>query len=188
MLPNRSISTGVGMPDRYVALLRGINVGKAKRIAMADLRDAVGSLGHTEVKTLLNSGNVVFTATDKPTEKAMYDAIKNATGVSSDVILVTGKQLDQIVDQNPLLDVMTDPSRLMVMFFTDGRDRSQVRKLVDDSWAPEQLAVGRQAAYFWCPDGIAKSPLMEAVGEQKFDGTVTTRNWRTVTKLSQLLH
>ena len=124
MLPNRSISTGVGMPDRHVALLRGINVGKAKRIAMADLRDAVGSLGHTEVKTLLNSGNVVFTAADKPTEKALYDAIKNATGVSSDVILVTGKQLDQIVDQNPLTDVMTDPSRLMVMFFTDADDRA----------------------------------------------------------------
>ena len=95
MLPNRSISTGVGMPDRYVALLRGINVGKAKRIAMADLRDAVGSLGHSDVKTLLNSGNVVFTAADKPTEKALYDAIKNATGVSSDVILVTGKELDR---------------------------------------------------------------------------------------------
>ena len=103
------------------------------------------------MKTLLNSGNVVFTAADKPTEKALYDAIKNATGVSSDVILVTGKQLDQIVDQNPLTDVMTDPSRLMVMFFTDADDRSRLRKLVDDSWAPEQLAVGRQAAYFWCP-------------------------------------
>jgi uncharacterized protein (DUF1697 family) len=176
------------MSDRYVALLRGINVGRAKRVAMADLRDAVGSLGHTDVKTLLNSGNVVFTASDTPTEKAMHEAVRDATGISSEVILVPGKQLAQIVDENPLADVATDPSRLMVMFFTDASDRTQLKKLIDDSWAPEQLAVGRHAAYFWCPDGIASSPLMDAVGELKFRGTITTRNWRTVTKLGQLLH
>ena len=101
---------------------------------------------------------------------------------------MTGKQLDQIVDQNPLTDVMTDPSRLMVMFFTDADDRQQIAQA-------RRRLLGAGAARGWpagrvllVPDGIAASPLMEAVGEQNFDGTVTTRNWRTVTKLSQLLH
>jgi uncharacterized protein (DUF1697 family) len=177
----------VRMAEQYIALLRGINVGRAKRVTMADLRDAVSSLGCRNVKTLLNSGNVVFTAEKAPTEKALQNAVADVTGVSSDVVLLSGKRLVQVVDENPLADVATDPSRLMVMFFTDARDRTQLRKLVDDSWAPEQLALGRQAAYIWCPEGIASSALMEAVGEQQFRGTVTTRNWRTVTKLRALL-
>jgi uncharacterized protein (DUF1697 family) len=175
------------MPERYVALLRGINVGRAKRVAMADLRNAVNSLGHSDVKTLLNSGNVVFTAKKAPTEKALQNAVLEATGVSSDVIVLSGKQLTSVVDENSLADVATDPSRLQVMFFTDDRDRKQLRKLTAQLWDPEQVAVGRHAAYLWCPNGILSSPLMDAVGEQDFDGTVTTRNWRTVTKLRALL-
>jgi uncharacterized protein (DUF1697 family) len=175
------------MPERYIVLLRGINVGRAKRVAMGDLRDAISSLGHSDVKTLLNSGNVVLTADKAPTVKALHDAVKYATGVSSDVVLLPGKQLVRIVDENTLADVATDPSRLQVMFFADDGDRKRLRNLTKDSWDPEQIAVGRHAAYLWCPDGILSSPLMQAVDEQDIRGTVTTRNWRTVTKLAALL-
>ncbi len=174
------------MAERYVALLRGINVGRAKRVAMADLRSAISSLGYSDVKTLLNSGNVVFAADTAPTATKLRAAILDVTGVGSDVVVLTAKQLAQAVDENPLVDVMTDPSRLQVMFFTENGDRTGLRTLAADSWDPEQLAVGRHAAFFWCPDGIASSALMEAVGEQQFRGTVTTRNWRTVTKLRAL--
>jgi uncharacterized protein (DUF1697 family) len=173
--------------EQYVALLRGINVGRAKRVAMADLRDAVSSLGYSDVKTLLNSGNVVFTAEKAPKPEQLQEVVAKLTGVSSDVILLTAKQVARAVDENPLADVASDPSRLQVMFFSDDSDGKRLRKLVDDSWAPEQLAVGRHAAYLWCPDGIISSPLMAAVGEQELQGIVTTRNWRTVTKLRALL-
>jgi uncharacterized protein (DUF1697 family) len=173
--------------EQYVALLRGINVGRAKRVAMADLREAVSSLGYSNVKTLLNSGNVVFSAEKAPTAKKLRDAVADATGVSSDVVLLTGKRFVEVVDNNPLADVASDPSRLMVMFFAEDSDGKRLRKLADRSWAPEQLAVGRHAAYLWCPDGIMSSPLMEAVEEQELRGIVTTRNLRTVTKLRALL-
>jgi uncharacterized protein (DUF1697 family) len=175
------------MAERYVALLRGINVGRAKRVAMGDLRDAISSLGHSDVKTLLNSGNVVFTANKAPSETALHKAVKDLTGVSSDVIVLPGEQLVRIVDENTLADVASDPSRLQVMFFTDDGDRKRLRNLTKGSWDPEQVAVGRHAAYLWCPDGTLSSPLMKAVDEYDFRGTVTTRNWRTVTKLRALL-
>ena len=89
---------------RYVALLRGINVGRAKRIAMGDLRAVVERLGFTEVRTLLNSGNVVFTgATAKPQEIAtrIEEALASRLGVSSATIVLTGDDVQTIVDDRP---------------------------------------------------------------------------------------
>ena len=100
-----------------IALLRGINVGKAKRVAMADLRKLVEKLGYTDVRTLLNSGNVVFKSSSSDTAKAaaaIEKALLDGTGVSARVLVVTAAELATAVKENPLLKVADNPSRLLV--------------------------------------------------------------------------
>jgi uncharacterized protein (DUF1697 family) len=171
-----------------VALLRGINVGRAKRVAMADLRAAVEGLGYKDVRTLLNSGNVVFTAPrGSPRDAAtrIEKALAAGLGVSSRVTVLTTAEVATAVAECPLLEVADDPSRLLVAFLRDPADRPKVEPLLKQDWPPEALAVGRRVAYLWCPGGMIDSRLAEAVGRALGDG-VTTRNWATVQKLRAL--
>jgi uncharacterized protein (DUF1697 family) len=173
---------------RQVALIRGINVGRAKRVAMADLRALVEGLGYGDVQTLLNSGNVVFTApraTPRDAAARVEEALAKGTGVSARVTVLTAAELAAAVDGNPLLEVAGDPSRLFVSFLASPADRKRLQPLAAQDWAPEVLALGARVAYLWCPDGLLASKLPEAVGRALGDA-VTTRNWATVTKLHAL--
>lgn len=171
-----------------IALLRGINVGRAKRIAMAELRDLVAGLGYTGVGTLLNSGNVVF-RTGKPdprgAARAIEVAIADRFGFSAAVIALTAQQLDAIVAANPLQSVATDPARHLVAFVQSGAGLAPAQPLLAQAWTPEALAVGDQAAYLWCADGILESKLAPAFARAMGE-TATTRNWATVLKLQAL--
>src|SRR5512147_1552548 len=98
------------MPTQ-IALIRGINVGKAHRVAMADLRSLMEGLGFENVRTLLNSGNVVFSArSHRNTGPNIEKALAESLGVTAKVILLTAEELATIVAQNPLLQHMRDPS------------------------------------------------------------------------------
>ncbi len=180
------------MAATHVALLRGINVGKAKRVAMADLRALVADLGYGDVKTLLNSGNVVFTASGKvPTSgknspaARIEAALEERTGISSRVTVLTAGELAAAVAGNPLVEVATNPSRLLVAVLTDPADRRRLEPLRDEDWSPESLALGERVAYMWCPPGVLESQLAQAVGRTLGDA-VTTRNWATMLKLHAL--
>lgn len=170
-----------------VALLRGINVGKAKRIAMADLRGLFQDLGFGDVRTLLNSGNVVFTAGRATRDLAptIEVAIARRLGVTSRVTVLTGLELDEIVAGNRLLKIATDPSRLMVSVVSNPVDMNRVKPLLKRDWGTGRMALGPRVAYLWCPDGILDSELATAVAKALGDG-VTTRNWATVMKLHAL--
>jgi uncharacterized protein (DUF1697 family) len=172
----------------HVALLRGINVGRAKRIAMADLRDLVADLGYGDVRTLLNSGNVVFTAPGVAADEAasrIEEAIESRLGVSSRTIVLTAGEVAAVVAENPLLDVADNPSRLLVAVLADPADQKLLKPLTKEDWAPEVLALGPRVAYVWMPEGILESRLWETVGRALAD-RVTTRNWATVTKIHAL--
>lgn len=175
--------------ERQVALLRGINVGRAKRVAMAELRAIVEALGYGEVKTLLNSGNVVYTAPGTATGEAaarIEEALLARVGVSSRVIALTAAEVAAAVRENPLLDVATDPSRLLVAVLADPADRALLEPLLAEDWGADTLALGGRVAYLWCGGGILASRLPEAVG-RALGGAVTTRNWATVLKVHALL-
>lgn len=177
------------MTGRQVALIRGINVGRAKRVAMADLRALVESLGYRDVRTLLNSGNVAFTAPGKSrleTAPRIEKAMAARLGVSARVMVMTEAELAEAVDENPLLPVADDPSRHFVAVFGKPADRARLESLTRKDWAPDVLAVGRRVAYLWCPGGMLASPLAVAVGRALGDA-VTTRNWSTMTKLRALV-
>jgi len=176
------------MAASHVALLRGINVGTAKRIAMADLRDVMTQLGYRDVRTLLNSGNVVFTAPARSGDpsKRIEKEIEKRLGVSSRVTVLTAAELEVAVRGNSLLKVATHPSRLLVGALASRDDRTRLEPLTRKRWGLERLALGERVCYLWCPDGIIKSPLMTEIGRAVGDG-ITSRNWSTIQKLHGLV-
>jgi uncharacterized protein (DUF1697 family) len=176
------------MAASHVALLRGINVGTAKRIAMADLRGVMAGLGFAGVRTLLNSGNVVFSAPPKGGDPAgrIEKEIEKKLGVSSRVTVLTAAELDVAVRGNTLLRVATHPSRLLVGALATRDDRLRLEPLTRKRWGLERLALGERVCYLWCPDGVIKSPLMKAIDRAAGDA-ITSRNWSTIQKLHGLL-
>ena len=168
-----------------VALLRGINVGTAKRVAMADLKAAVESLGFGDVRTLLNSGNVVFTAAKAPAadpSARIGKAVLARTGVSARVLVRSARELSAVIAANPLAAACDNPSRLMVSFLADPKDKTKLAALARADWGRERFALGPGAAYVWCPDGLLESKAQAALAKALGD-LVTTRNWATVLKL-----
>ncbi|UOD31292.1 DUF1697 domain-containing protein [Massilia violaceinigra] len=174
--------------QRCIALLRGMNVGRAKRIAMADLRQLVGELGCTDVRTLLNSGNVVFSLPVRARAKIaarIQDAMVLKLGVVSRVIVLGSDELERVIAANPLLAVATDHARLLVFVFSDPDAPALLAPLAASDWGLEVLSVGEHAAYLWCPAGVLDSKAMAAMTRLLGDG-LTSRNWNTLCKLRSL--
>lgn len=174
---------------RYVALFRGINVGKAKRIAMADLRALLAKLGFTEIQTLLNSGNAVFTGeTEAPDELAerLRAAVAKTLGVDALVIIKSAKDVDGIMNGNALEKIATDHSRLLVAMTNDKGSLLSLDPLAKAEWGDEKVHVGKHAAYVWCANGILESKA--AVGLlNNLEEKGTTRNWATLGKIHALM-
>ena len=173
---------------RHIALLRGINVGKAKRIAMADLRTLMEGLGHVNVRTLLNSGNAVFDArggTPAGHAAKLKAAILAHAGVDCEVIVKTAADLAAAVAEHPLKKHANDDARMLVMFVQDAASLALLKPLEDGDWAPEAFAVGDHAAWLWCADGIIDSRIQKAVGKL-LTASGTARNWATVVKLDAM--
>ena len=171
-----------------IALLRGINVGRAKRVAMADLRPLFEELGFSDGRTVLNSGNVVFGSpahTPDAAATAIEEALVRRLGVVSRVTVLSADQLGTIVATNPLVAQSTDHARLATFIFSDDGQRELVAPLAEQDWAPGALAIGERAVYVWCPAGVLDSPAAAAVNKLLGDGT-TARNWNTLTKLHTL--
>lgn len=177
------------MKDSFVALIRGINVGRANRVAMADLRALLADLGYRDVRTLLNSGNAAFSAPGKSTASVagrIQTALGTRLGVDARVVAVTAPDLIAAVAENPLTALADDPARLLVAFLADPSDRVRLLPFAEQDWAPEAMAVGTRVAYLWCPKGVAASRVSRAV-TQALGDAATARNWATVLKLVTLV-
>ncbi len=172
-----------------IALLRGINVGRAKRIAMADLRDLIEDLGFFDVRTMLNSGNALFRTARRSNRRIAADleaAINERFGFEVRVVVVSSEELDLIVDEDSLARNGGDPARHLVAFLADGAALDKAEALLGETWEPEAIALGSRAAYLWCPDGIIQSKLLKAFSRATGEAS-TTRNWATVLKLQQAM-
>ena len=174
----------------YVALLRGVNnAGRGTRVAMSDLRALFENLGFRDVRTLLNSGNVIFSAPNQNPD-AILTRIEKGLAVklkiTCPVILLSAEEIAGAVRENPLSRVATNPSSFLVLVLRSHSDRAQLKPLLKQRWAPEVLALGTRVAYLWCAKGVAKSPLWAAV-ERALERTGTARNMATMTKLLGLI-
>jgi uncharacterized protein (DUF1697 family) len=132
---------------------------------------------------------VVFTAPGADPDGAarrIEDALRERTGVSSRVVVLTAREVAGAVEGMPWGDV-PDPSRLLVTVLYDPADRRKLEPLLDQDWGTERLALAGRMAYVWCPDGVLQSRLPDATGKVLRDGA-TSRNWATMLKLHALVH
>ena len=168
-----------------IALIRGINVGRGKRVSMTDLRRLVADLGHANVRTLLNSGNVLF-QTKRPNTATLSAGIEAAItaqcGFSAMVTVITALELTSIINENILLSLAKDHARYLVAFVPHPKLLAPLRPMLNETWTPDALAIGSRAAYLWCATGILDSKLNLAFA-RKAGASATTRNWATVLKL-----
>lgn len=172
-----------------IALLRGINVGRAKRVPMAELRDVLESLGCSEVRTLLNTGNAVFQPPGGSTRElaaTLEQALQRRFGFPVPTLVHTAKEFNAIIADNPLPRAARDPSQFLVAFVMSKTQLTKARPLLNESWNPEMFAIGGKAAYLWCASGIRESRLLQAFGKVTAS-SITTRNWATVLKIQAVL-
>ncbi len=179
-----------GRSGTYLALLRGVNnAGTARRVAMADLRALFEGLGFRHVRTLLNSGNVIFSLATKRRDDLrvrIEKALASRLGLTCPVIILSADEVATAVRDNPLSGVATNPSHLLVLVPQVPSDLGRLKPLLKERWAPEALALGRRVAYVWCAKGVAKSLIWAAV-DRALERTGTARNIATLTKAVALV-
>jgi uncharacterized protein (DUF1697 family) len=174
---------------RYVALLRGINVGGKNKLPMTDLAKMFEESGCGDVKTYIQSGNVVFSADPKVVERlpqTIAEDIREEFGLEVPVVLRSAKELDQIVRKNPFLAAGGDPQALHVMFLADKPDNRAVDTLDLNRSPPDEFTVMGKDIFLSCPNGVARTKLTNDWFDRKLGTVSTGRNWRTVLKLHEL--
>lgn len=172
----------------HVVLLRGINLASRNRVPMAELREHLSGLGYEDVRTLLQSGNVVLD-TDVSAERLAQQIereVEARFGVKSPVIVRTREQLAAVVALDPLREVVENDKLYQVSFLSDEPSGEAIEKLEGADIEPERFKhVGREI-YAWHPKGIHSSPLARLLSDKRLGVTATARNWSTTVKLLDL--
>ena len=175
----------------HVVLLRGVNVGGHNRLPMADLRRVLGDLGYDDVATYLQSGNAVCTAPGPPDDVAA--AVGAALGADLGLVVpVVARSADQwaaLVAANPLAHLEDDPKRLHVTFLDAPPEPDRVLALAAEAaaLAPERIEVVGADAFLHTPHGFADTKFTPTFLERRLGRAATTRNWRTVLALADLV-
>jgi uncharacterized protein (DUF1697 family) len=172
----------------YVVLLRGINLARHKRIAMDRLRDVLTSDGYQDVRTYVQSGNVVLRS--RSGEKALTAAIQgrlsDAFGFDIGIFVRTAGQLADIAANNPFLRPGVDPGRQLHVAFLEAAPAPRALAALDPHRAPpDELHPRGREVYVWAPNGIGPSKVLHGL-DRILERSMTVRNWRTVTALLDL--
>jgi uncharacterized protein (DUF1697 family) len=175
----------------YAALLRGINVGGARKVPMAELRAVLESLGHGDVRTHLQSGQAVFsTDRDDPDALAadLAGTIARRFGFTVDVLVRDHAYLRAVVDDCPFPAAELEAKQLHVTYFSEPVGADRFAETDAEAFLPEEFRLGDRALYLFAPDGLGRSRLAVQLAKPRFTrGLVaTTRNWNTVVKLAEL--
>ncbi len=173
----------------YIALVRGINVGGRAKVAMDDLRRLFVDLGHVDVRSYIQSGNVVFRSTQRSPEKLIAGieaGLADQLGVPATVVLRTEKELAAVRAANPFVAAGHDPSRLYVAFLAATPAAAQAEELAVPAGESAEFSVAGQDVYLHYPDGYGRTKLNNTYIEKRLGVRATTRNWNTVTKLHDL--
>ena len=173
----------------YVAFLRGINVGGKNLLPMKELAAMFARAGASDVRTYIQSGNVLFTATPTVAAKiaaAVTKAVAAKYGFEVALVLRTQEELAAVARANPYLTPDADHGRLLVMFLADAPAARAVAALDPQRSPPDEFTVRGREIYLRCPNGFGRSKLSNAWFDAKLGTTSTGRNWRTVLKLLEL--
>ncbi len=180
---------------RYVALLKGINVGKAKRVAMADLRAMLSELGYHDVVTHLQSGNAAFTAAASAAEvaAALESALHDQLDLNIPVVVRTHAELAAALAADPWADIADDPAKHLIGFFSGVPDPARLAAfelfVAGKDVDPEvggRYRISGDHCYLWCPAGVRGSLFGTVSWDRQLGVTVTMRNWSTARKLLEM--
>jgi uncharacterized protein (DUF1697 family) len=181
-----------GVMTVYVSMLRAVNVGGTSVIKMDALREVYESLGLADVRTLLQSGNVVFRSglTDRQRlVKRITQELERRFDLQVEVILRTLAEIASIIDRGPVLSPRADKSKLLVMFLSavpGAAEQNALRKWHESKQLKELLELRGPEIYLYYPDGVGRSKLTNAFIERKLDTSGTARNWNTLAKLVEV--
>lgn len=173
----------------FAALLRGVNVGPARRVAMADWRAQLVGLGYADVATLLNSGNAVFRAqrgTAEQHAQTIHAALADSLGLDIAVQVLGRARLRAIIEQNTIPLPSTEHPRLLVALVPGPAELAGLQPIAALAKAPDRFALGAEAAYLYCAAGVLQSPAGKAL-LGRAGAAATTRNWATVLKLQAMM-
>jgi uncharacterized protein (DUF1697 family) len=171
---------------RYVALLRAINVGSARRVAMPRLREVLTARGYGNVRTLLNSGNVILDGPlgEEELARDLATAIEAEFGLDVPVVVRTAAELAAVIRADPLGRLVTDPSRYSVTFLPEVPAADLIAALPPPDRG--EYAVRDRELYLWLPEGMAVSPMGTWRWDRLLGVAGTNRNWNTIGKLAGL--
>jgi uncharacterized protein (DUF1697 family) len=174
----------------YIAMFRGINVGGHKRIKMDRLRESLEALGFEQVKTYIQSGNVVFRAgktSSAALGKKIEARIVSDFGFSASVIVRTDAELGEIIAANPFLPQRgIDHEKLHVTFLSDLPATPALKKLAEFTVAPDRSQCVGKEIFLYLPNGFSASSLWKVPWEKALAVVTTTRNWKTVNAIHQM--
>ena len=172
----------------YVALLRGINLGSQRRVGMATLRELLTGHGHGDVRTYLQSGNIVLESalSRARLEQTLERQLATELGFDVDVLVRTGAELATILKRNPLRRMATDPSRYLVTFLREPLAKQVVQRLTAAAASPERIAASGRELYSWHPGGVGRSKLATLLQPNALGVPASARNWRVVGQLAAL--
>ena len=174
---------------RYVALLRGINVGGNTMIKMETLREVFSGLGFENVRTYINSGNVAFDAGRSSVAKLVgriENAIEERFGRTVEVTLRTRKDINRILSANPFDGQYASHKEMHVLFLKTEMPREKMQQLEAAALPGERYQLAGREIYCHIPAGVAGSLLTKGFFEKKPRVYITARNWRTVEQLAEL--
>ena len=177
--------------ETYISLLRGINVSGQRKIKMIDLKILFESLNFKNVRTYIQSGNVVFEFELMDCgllSKIIEDKILLDLGLEVSVIIRNHDQLIAILRDNPFVTIGNEMSVLYVTFLSDNPNDGVLDKINEINFAPDEFRIIGKEAYLFCPNGYGRTKLNNSFFENKFKLKATTRNWRTINELNEMAH
>ena len=176
--------------ETYIALLRGINVSGQKIIRMKDLAKLLENIGLVNVKTYVQSGNIVFQSKEESKEKMeifIQDSIYSVFGFDVPVLVLTVYSLKNIIVNNPFIkDVSKDSPFFHITFFAFSPVNYDLNAIQDKKADHEEIEITNEAAYLFCPNGYGKTKLNNNFFEKQLGVKATTRNWKTTLRLQEI--
>lgn len=176
---------------QYISLLRGINVNGKNKIQMSQLAELYALLGFEKIVTYIQSGNVVFESKlkkGKEIAELIEKGIKKQFGLSVPVLVLEKKEFEGVIKRNPFLkDKSIDASKLHVTFLEEEPVKENLNKIAAIEGGKDKIIIASKTAYLYCPIGYGRTKYTNTVIENRLKVKATTRNWKTITAISELL-
>lgn len=174
--------------NRKIGILRGINVGGKRKILMADLKSMCEKLGLENVTTYIQSGNLVFNSdlSNSELENNLEKAIAEKFGFDVPVIVRTGKELENSINNNPFFAKNADIKQLHLTFLKEKPNKENLEKTLTFNYEPDKFKIEDKDVFLFCTGKYHESKLTNNFFEKQLKVGATTRNWQTVLKLSEL--